>query len=150
MYPARKERTLRRSETKERIMSAAHNKEFLQRYATALMEKGKGPEILSQFVDSQDLRDHIAMLEEAFPGYQLTVDDVVAENDRVTLRGTFKGRHQGTFQGMPATGREVSFLLMAIYRIVNERIVDFWMSADTLSLLQQLGAVPQREAAPTA
>jgi predicted ester cyclase len=82
------------------------------------------------------------MFEAAFPGYDLEINDMVAEDDKVAIRATFHGTHRGEFQGIPPTGRDVSIPLMLIYRIASDRIVEHWMNADSLGLLQQLGAVP--------
>ena len=52
------------------------------------------------------------------------------------------GTHRGELMGVPPTGKAVSVPAILIYRIANGKIAEFWMNADTLGLLQQLGAVP--------
>ena len=116
--------------------------DFIKRYAAALSGSAKSPELVSQFVTDESLRRHIEDFEKGFPGYDLDVQDIVAEGDKVAVRAIFSGVHQGEFQGMPATGRQVSLPVMLIYRIAGGKIAEFWMGADSLSLLQQLGAVP--------
>jgi steroid delta-isomerase-like uncharacterized protein len=78
----------------------------------------------------------------AFPDLHVTVEDQLAEGDRVATRWTARGTHQGRFQAMPATGRQMTMTGMTIFRIANGKIVEGWTNADTLGMLQQLGAVP--------
>ncbi|HUF52919.1 MAG TPA: ester cyclase [Dehalococcoidia bacterium] len=76
----------------------------------------------------------------AFPDLNHTVEDLLAVDDKVVLRATDRGTHRGDFQGISATGREVEFGVIAIYRIVDGRIVEIWEEGDLLGLMQQLGA----------
>jgi len=78
----------------------------------------------------------------AFPDMQVTLEDVLAEGDRVAARTSFRGTHQGEFMGIPPTGRQVAFAGNDIYRIVDGRIAEEWAQFDALGLMQQLGAVP--------
>ena len=123
-------------------MSTETSRQFIERYIAALSGSDKSPELVSQFVTDDSLKRHIEDFEKSFPGYDLEVDDMVVEGEKVALRATFSGVHQDEFQGIAATGREVSLPVMLMYRIANGKIAGFWMSADSLSLLQQLGAVP--------
>jgi steroid delta-isomerase-like uncharacterized protein len=84
----------------------------------------------------------------AFPDLTATVEDVVAEGDRVALRLTARGTHTGPLMGLPPTGKPVSFLGMEFFHIRDGKIVESWGQFDALSLLQQLGAVPGPPAAP--
>jgi len=126
-------------------MSIQANKEFVGRYIAG---GDKSPATVDRFVDDQSLKDHIALFEAAFPGYRLDIEDMVAEGDLVAIRALFHGTHKGTFQGIAPTGRDVSMSAMVFYRIANGRIAQFWLNADAVSLLQQLGAIPASEAAP--
>ena len=92
-----------------------------------------GPEGGKQFV---------AMMRSAFPDFHYIVEDEIAEGDRVVNRWTARGTHQGAFQGIPPTGKQFTITGISIYRVANGKIVEGWTSADMLSLLQQLGAVP--------
>lgn len=58
------------------------------------------------------------------------------------FRYRFRGTHQGELMGIPGTGKQVTLAGVAIYRLANGRIVEFWNFLDNLSLMQQLGAVP--------
>ena len=92
-----------------------------------------GPEGAKQFEE---------MLYEAFPDYQVTVEDQIAEGDKVVTRWTGRGTHQGQFQGMPPTGKQMTMSGITIFRIANGKLVEGWNNPDLLGMLQQLGAVP--------
>lgn len=95
-----------------------------------------GPDGIKQF---------FSMLREAFPDLQFTIEDQVAEGDRVVTRWTARATHSSAFQGIPPTGRQVSLTGIDIDRIVNGKVVECWSFADDLGLLQQLGAIPTPE-----
>lgn len=78
----------------------------------------------------------------AFPDLQLTTEDIVAEGEKVAIRNTWRGTHQGVFQGLPPTGKHVTFTGSDIFRIVGGRIAEQWADLDALGLMQQLGAIP--------
>lgn len=92
-----------------------------------------GPEGYKQF---------FATLREAFPDLQFTVEDQIAEGDRVVTRWTARGTHQGEFQGIPPTGKQASVTGITVKRLANGKLVEGWTNADMLGLLQQLEAVP--------
>ena len=76
-----------------------------------------------------------------FPDYQTVIDDLVAEGDKVAARITMSGTNTGNFMGIPPTGKHVSFTGIYIARIANGKIVEHWGEEDSISLLQQLGAL---------
>jgi steroid delta-isomerase-like uncharacterized protein len=78
----------------------------------------------------------------AFPDIQVTIHDQVAEGDKVWMRKTFKGTHQGEFMGIPPTGKHVEINVIDIHRVVDGKIIEHWAVADMLGLMQQLGAIP--------
>ena len=69
-------------------------------------------------------------------------DFLLAEGDLVAHRETIRLKHKGTFQGIPATGKEATITSMDLYRIVDGKIVEQWTETDLLGLMQQLGVVP--------
>jgi steroid delta-isomerase-like uncharacterized protein len=83
----------------------------------------------------------------AFPDLKTTVDDVVAEGDKVACRWTFRGTQRGEMMGIPPTGKQVVGAGMSIQRITNGKIAEGWVNFDTLGMLQQLGAIPAPEGA---
>jgi steroid delta-isomerase-like uncharacterized protein len=78
----------------------------------------------------------------AFPDMRLTIDDAIAEGDRVVNRWSARGTHQGELFGIPATGKQATVTGITISRVVDGRLAESWISWDTLGLMQQLGAVP--------
>jgi steroid delta-isomerase-like uncharacterized protein len=78
----------------------------------------------------------------AFPDLRMTIDDVVAQGDRVAIRWTATGTHSGELHGLAPTGRSVTVTGMTIQRLAAGRIVEAWSNWDTLGLLQQIGASP--------
>ncbi len=71
-----------------------------------------------------------------------TSEFLVAEGDMVVVYDTFRFKHTGAFQGIPATGKEATLTSTDIYRIVDGKIVEQWVEANMLSLMQQLGVIP--------
>ena len=82
----------------------------------------------------------------AFPDLQVTIDDLIAEGDKVVARETWTGTHKGDFMGMPATGRRISFGVIDIVRVEDGQLVEHWAVSDSLTMLQQLGAIPEPDA----
>jgi steroid delta-isomerase-like uncharacterized protein len=80
----------------------------------------------------------------AFPDTQLTIEDQIAEGDKVVSRYTVRGTHQGDFAGVPPTGKQVTVTGITIDRIEGGKIVESWNEFGQLSLLQQLGVVPEQ------
>jgi steroid delta-isomerase-like uncharacterized protein len=84
------------------------------------------------------------MLRGAFPDLKATVDDIVAEGDKVVIRQTWTGTHTGgAFMGIPPTGKSVSVGVIDIIRIAGGKFVEHWGQMDNMAMLQQLGAMPQ-------
>jgi steroid delta-isomerase-like uncharacterized protein len=79
---------------------------------------------------------------QAFPDLHLTIEDIFATDDRVAARATFRGTHQGDFQGVPATGKQVRFTAIELNRMEGGKVAEHWVELDLLGLLQQLGAIP--------
>ena len=75
----------------------------------------------------------------AFPDLAVSVDLIVAEDDLVAVRWTARGTNTGTGNGIPATGRKVEVNGTAIFRFVDGKIAEEWTSANSLSLMKQLG-----------
>ena len=79
----------------------------------------------------------------AFPDVRVTAEDLLAEGDKVTLRWRCKATHKGELQGVAASGKPVDVAGTAIYRLVGGKIVEEHNVWDTLSMMQQIGAVGQ-------
>jgi steroid delta-isomerase-like uncharacterized protein len=83
----------------------------------------------------------VGMFRSAFPDYRDSIEDLVAEGDKVVVRWTFRGTHTGDFQGIPATGKHVKTTGISIFRVDDGKIKDDWTIIDMVGLLQQLGVV---------
>jgi steroid delta-isomerase-like uncharacterized protein len=101
-------------------------------HATTLNDEIKGRDGITQY---------FAALRAAFPDLTFSIDDHIAEADRVVTRWTAQGTHLGAFQGMPATGKSVRVSGIDVDRIAEGKIVECWMNLDELGLLQQLGMI---------
>jgi steroid delta-isomerase-like uncharacterized protein len=78
----------------------------------------------------------------AFPDLQTTIEDLIAEGDKVAVRQTWRGTHTGNFLGIPPTGKQVTFTSTEFYRVAGGKLAEEWVELDMLGLLQQLGAIP--------
>lgn len=88
--------------------------------------------------DLDELKKIIAAAHSALDQY-ITQDDIFAVDDRVVVLLTFRGKHIGTFLGITATNRPVSWTSVEVFRIKNSKIVERWVQADTAGLMRQLG-----------
>jgi steroid delta-isomerase-like uncharacterized protein len=77
----------------------------------------------------------------AFPDWTVTVDDIIAEGDKVVARATGQGTHLGEYLGIPPTGKRVTVGWIAIYRVAHGKFAEHWQNIDEFGLRQQLGAV---------
>jgi steroid delta-isomerase-like uncharacterized protein len=78
----------------------------------------------------------------AFPDLRFTVDDVIADGDRLAVRWTAAGTHDGPLMGLPPTGRRATWSGVSWWRMAGGRCVEDRVTMDALGMLQQLGAVP--------
>jgi len=76
----------------------------------------------------------------AFPDLVTSVDDVIAEGDRVVVRGTDRGTHQAEFMGRAASGRLVTTTWIEIFRLESGKAVEGWIESDSKALMDQLDA----------
>jgi len=88
------------------------------------------------------LKQALAARRVAFGDIRVTVDDQVAEGDKVSTRRTWEATHHGPYRGVPATGKRVKWTQVSIVRFADGRIAEDWAVADEVGLLQQLGALP--------
>jgi predicted ester cyclase len=93
------------------------------------------------------LKDRVSMIVEGLAP-TFTIEDVVAEGDRVVARWTNSARHVGDFIGIPPTGRSCVIAGINIYRIEDDRLAEHWHAIDQLAMLQQLGLLPAPDSAP--
>jgi steroid delta-isomerase-like uncharacterized protein len=79
----------------------------------------------------------------AFPDLQGTIEDMITEGDKVAVRGTISGTHEGDLMGIPPTGRQVRVTLIDVNRIEGGKLVERWGVSDMLGMMQQLGVMEQ-------
>jgi predicted ester cyclase len=79
----------------------------------------------------------------AFPDQHSTIDDQLAEGDKVATRATIRATHRGEFMGIAPTGKHVAFTGILISRVEEGKMAETWTYVDTLGLFQQLGTFPQ-------
>ena len=77
-----------------------------------------------------------------FPDLHFTIEDQIAEGDKVVTRWTAHGTHQGPFMGMAPTGKQGAVTGITIDRLANGKVVESWYNFDALGLMQQLGVIP--------
>lgn len=106
-------------------------------HAESVQAHGLGPATL----DKAGMKNFYAALWGGFPDLTIHIDELVGEGDRVVWRVTASGTHNGPFQGVPATGKSVTFGAHYTFRFEHGQIVERWSTIDRLSLLVQLGAV---------
>jgi steroid delta-isomerase-like uncharacterized protein len=92
--------------------------------------------------DREGVKQLTIMLRSAFPDFKATIDDIVAEGDKMVVRQTWTGTHKGDFMGMPATGKCVSFGVIDIIRMSGGKAAEHWGLMDSMTMMQQLGAIP--------
>jgi|SRR5579859_4167811 len=88
------------------------------------------------------LKAILQSMHSAFPDLKMTVEDVIAEGDKVVQRRVYQGTHKGELFGIPATGKSVSVSQIIVSRLADGKFVEEWAETDFLGMLQQLGAIP--------
>lgn len=137
------------------------NKVLLGRFVEEVVNTGD-VDLVRRFV-SEDFVDHdpppgaspdvsgfrkaFAGVRVAFPDFHATVEDLVAEEDKVAYRWTFRGTHLGALGGVPPTGKAAAWAVIGVMRFANGKMVERWQQLDTAGLLRQLGVSPS-EARP--
>ncbi len=140
-------------------MSTEQNKTFarcareeLDKGNWAIVDEAYAPDVVGHFAGNPAplnlaaMRQMLDMFYQAFPDLHHTFEDQIAEGEKVVTRATFHGTHQGTFQGIPATGKKIAVEATLIDRIVDGKFVEHWSNMDTMGLMQQLGVIPTPEA----
>jgi len=140
-------------------MSIEQNKALVRRLYEALNDGPEAMEAVRAEIFAADAISHFSgqtldygahaqfdgMVSAAFPDQRYTVEDLVAEGNKVTVRFTTRGTHLGEFQGIPATGKSGCLAGIAICRVNSGKIVEQWVENDQLGLLQELGVIPAME-----
>ena len=137
-------------------MPAEENKASIRRYVEEAWNKGN-VDIMDELMAAHYAR-HMAIsappltrdgqkqrilgFRRAFPDLRLTIEDMVAEGEKVSFRLTLRGTHQGEFMHVPPTGKQIVVGAVDVARFEDGKVVEQWGQTDMLGLLQQLGAIP--------
>jgi steroid delta-isomerase-like uncharacterized protein len=142
-------------------MSESDNKAVVRRYYDEVLNQRRGDLLdeiaVEDYVEHDpfpgqgngraDLRARVELLVGAFSPLHFTIEDVVAEGDKVVVRWTNAGTDSGGFMGMPATGKDFGIAGIDIHLVRDGRLAEHWHVVDQLAQMQQLGLIPQPDAA---
>ncbi|MCB0578969.1 MAG: ester cyclase [Phaeodactylibacter sp.] len=115
------------------------NRAFILGYYNALAGKRKTEELIRRYVSDEKLIGHIKFFEQTFPGYDAVVEEMYTAGDKVFVRASMSGRHEGSLDDIPPTFKHFKMPFAICYRIKDNKIIDHWMIADQMELLEQLG-----------
>ena len=140
-------------------MPAEENKALARRFMDEVYNKGNvdfidevvasnlvvhdptSPEGMSSGVESA--KQFVEVYRNAFPDIQMTVEDLIAEGDKVVTRWRARGTHQGELMGIPPSGNRVEVTGITVDRFAGGQFAESWTSYDALGMMQQVGAVPE-------
>jgi len=137
-------------------MSVEENKAIARRWNDEVWSKGSLAAIdellATNFVfhypapgvspDLEGYKQYVTGSRVPFPDFQYTMEDIVAEGDKVAIRWSGRATHKGEFMGIAPTGKQVTMTGISIIRIVDGKIVEEWGEMDMLSMMQQVGVIP--------
>jgi len=121
-------------------MGIQENKELVRRYNEEIWNR-HNLEKYDEFVSGDVPLEHVQQFLSAFPDVQITIEDLIAEGDKVVARLYATATNTGPFAGQPPIGKKVEINSIRIYRIADNRIVETWAMQDRLGLMEQLGLV---------
>ncbi len=137
-------------------MSIEENKAIVRRFVEEVWNKGdltviddlfatnyvnhdpNRPEVL----DPESYKQWVVISRTGFPDLHVTIEEMIAEGDKVATRWTYRGTHKGELREIPPTGRQVTVTGINIARIAGGKIEECWWNYDALGLMQQLGIIP--------
>jgi predicted ester cyclase len=136
-------------------MSTEENKNIVRRIFEEGLNQNK-PEVFDELISPsyvnydfpaparglEGFKMVIGVFRAAFPDMHVTLEEELAEGDKVITRGYFTGTHEGDFQGIPSTGKQIKVKYIDIWRVENGKLVENWVQMDQLGLMQQLGVLP--------
>lgn len=89
----------------------------------------------------QIIKNRVAAVRSAFPDFHITIEDQIAEDDKVVTRQTHRGTHKGTFMGVAPTDVKIETTETSVLRIADGKICEVWVNVDLLTMMQQIGAI---------
>ncbi|GAC1533543.1 MAG: ester cyclase [Herpetosiphon sp.] len=91
---------------------------------------------------SEGLRMYVSGFLSAFPDLHFSIDDLLAEDDKVLWRFTARGTHTGPLMDIPPSGKRATVTGMALFRLAHGKVAEVWVNIDTLGMLQSIGVIP--------
>jgi steroid delta-isomerase-like uncharacterized protein len=141
-------------------MSAEENKAMHRRLMEEAFSQGNmdvvdeiiAPDYVHHFPDDPEggvrgpegMKDLMGSFRSAFPDIQATIEEQVAEEDKMVMRYTARGTHEGELQGIPPTSRRVTVMGVVMSRTAGGKMVESWELYDNLGMMQQLGLAPEQ------
>ena len=113
------------------VITEAYADDFLQHISS-----------LATPIDRSNWINFVQGWQKAFPNGRMEITDIIAEGDKLWCYWTSTGTHSGTYLGIPASGKDVRYQGVDIYRFAGDKIAECWAVPDVLTLLRQLGAIP--------
>jgi predicted ester cyclase len=141
-------------------MSVEQNKAVVYRYFEEIWNKGNlavvdqliAPNVIGHVAGQQVqgrevLKQRVAMGHSSYTDLSFTIEDEIAEGDKIAVRWSHRGRHTGELMGAAPTGKIVTVTGINIFRLAGGKIEEIWVNSDDLGELQQLGLVPMPQEA---
>jgi len=135
-------------------MSLEENKAIVRRFIEAynkrnldLVDDLVAPDYVDHTnqVGREGLKQLFDMGFKGFPDWHETIEDIIAEGDKVWVRLAYTGTHKGEFLGLAPTGKKITAKDVDIYRIVNGKLAEYWSVTDNVNILKQIGAIEYTE-----
>lgn len=134
-------------------MTTEQNKAIVRKFIAASADDDQpalmellSPDFAAHLAEGPAQRDvfllHNSVFAKAFSDRQFTINELVAEGDKVMVRATWRGTHTSSFRGLSPTGKRIAISAFIADRIQDGKIVEHWSLFDQLSMMQQLGLIP--------
>lgn len=123
-------------------MSVEGNKALIRSFYDAVSGKDKSKEELVQFIANQELIQEGLAIESAFPKFEVYIDSMIGEDDKVCILARFRGVHKGDLAGIPPTGKQVELNFCTFYWLADGKIIESREFMDQMSMMTQLGVIP--------
>jgi steroid delta-isomerase-like uncharacterized protein len=128
-----------------RATMSEENKELVRRYYADVLNGRNLDAVGDYYADEriiEGVRRGCFAYFQAFPDLHLSVEDLIAEGDKVFCRSTMTGTHDGEYKGIPATGRHISSESAEMFRIADGKFVGYWCLSNVAGLMRQLTEEP--------
>jgi steroid delta-isomerase-like uncharacterized protein len=129
-------------------MSVEENKALVRREQQELWNRTGDLDAAEELFapdQAEAAKQEAADFRRGFPDVISTIEDLIAEGDKVVARWRSRATHQGDYMGIPASGKEVQFTGISFYRIEEGKIAESWSVEDQFGLMRQIGAVAESE-----